>query len=319
MSKRLDELCDLFIAHCKYERNLSPLTIKAYQIDLRQFRTFLGEAIDPQRIGKELIKDYLRHLFEKGLKGTSVRRKMICLKAFFCFLECDEVLETSPFQKLQLSIKQSNKLPDVMNLNDIRLLINLSRKELPKTDLIASHRIDASRHSDFSAVRKLQGVVILELLFATGMRVGELSRLDIEDLDISRRVIKVNGKGSRQRIVPIPNDEVARLLESYETLRKRFSGAMNCLLPNRLRTRMSTQSIRMLVKKHVLKAQLQKRITPHTFRHTTATLLLENGTDISFVQSLLGHQSITTTQLYTHVAEIAQRRAIVLNHPRNLF
>jgi integrase/recombinase XerD len=319
MNKKLDELCDLFIAHCQYERNLSPLTIKAYQIDLRQFRIFIGEQISPQQVGKELIKSYLRHLFEKGLKASSVRRKMICLKSFFYFLECDEILDTSPFQKLRLAIKVPNRIPDVMNLSEIRLLINLSKKALAQTDLVDSHRKDSCSDSDLTAIKKLQDVVILELLFATGMRVGELSMIDIEDIDISRGVIKVNGKGSKQRVLPIPNDEIVRLLEFYSSLRERTSAETHWLLSNRLNRRMSTQSIRTIVRKYVRLAQLKKRVTPHTFRHTTATLLLENGTDISFVQSLLGHRSIATTQLYTHVAEIAQRKAIMQNHPRNSF
>lgn len=211
-------------------------------------------------------------------------------------------------------------LPTVMSLNDVRTLIKIPKKEL---EIIKKHKfskIDFRRCTKFHEIEIIQSVIIFEILFATAIRVKELSNLNLNDIDIQRRSIKVNGKGSKQRIAPIPNKEVRRVLKSYITFRLKGHGdILRPLLINRLKKRISTHSIRLILQKYVAKAGIQKRITPHTFRHTTATMLLENGTDIRFVQSLLGHSSIATTQIYTHVSEVAQKRIITLNHPRNSF
>lgn len=319
MAYKFGELFDLYIGHCKYEKNLSPLTLKAYQIDLKQFFFFATDIHETQQVNRDFIRRYLRHLFEKQLKVISIRRKMICLKSFFHFLECEDYLEMSPFRKLNLAIRIPQNIPEVMNMTDIRLLISLPKIELEKSLKRTFQEIDLSKITKCRDIYALQNVIILEILFATGMRVNELSKLNVEDVDIIRKVIKVNGKGSKQRILPIPNADVATILTSFVALRRQLSPTGEWLLFNRLYKRMSTQSIRNIVRKYVIQSQLNKRVTPHTFRHTTATMLLENGTDIRYVQSLLGHNSITTTQLYTHVSEIAQRRIITLNHPRNLF
>jgi len=319
MAYKLKESFDLYIGHCKYEKNLSPLTLKAYQIDLKQFFIFAADIRETQQVNRDFIRRYLRHLFEKQLKVTSIRRKMICLKSFFHFLECEDYLEVSPFHKLDLAIRIPQNIPEVMNMTDIRLLISLPKIELEKLYKCAFQEIDFPKITKRSDIYALQNVIILEILFATGMRVNELSKLNIEDVDNIRKIIKVNGKGSKQRILPIPNADVATILTSFVALKRLLSPTGEWLLFNRLHRRMSTQSIRNVVRKYVIQSQINKRVTPHTFRHTTATMLLENGTDIRYVQSLLGHNSITTTQLYTHVAETAQRRIITLNHPRNLF
>jgi integrase/recombinase XerD len=206
-----------------------------------------------------------------------------------------------------------------MNLTDIKLLLSLPKRELEEKNNCAFSEINFSQRQNRKYTTVLQNAVILELLFATGMRVFELSNLHTDDIDLIRRVVRINGKGSRQRIVPIPNDEIVKLLISYMGIERIQMENQRWLLTNRLNRRMKTQSIRTVVRKYVDKAQLNRRITPHTFRHTTATMLIENGTDIRFVQSLLGHNSIVTTQLYIHVAEATQRRIITLNHPRNLF
>ena len=318
MKHSLEESRERFIGHCKYERNLSPLTIKAYQIDLGQFLGYVGQTSSPEEIDKEQIKCYMRHMFEKGLKETSVRRKMICIKTFFHFLECDDLIETSPFHKLRLAIKLPNRLPNVMNLKEVEHLLNISKDASIKRLQAEPGANDAKRPDGSGAAKRLQDNVILELLFATGMRVGELAKLNLNDIDTSRGVIKVSGKGSRDRIVPIPHLEVGTLIESFIGMKGRTQGDNQSLLSNRSNKRMSAQSIRSIVKKYVQLAQLKKRVTPHTFRHTIATLLLEGGTDIRFVQCMLGHHSLATTQIYTHVSETAQRKAILMNHPRNL-
>lgn len=171
----------------------------------------------------------------------------------------------------------------------------------------------------YQHLRLLEDIIILEMLFATAVRVSELCDLRFSDIDLIRNVIKVVGKGSVERMIAIPNEEVRSLISLYRDVRSNRSPDSQWLLTNRLGRKMNPQSVRAMVCKYKVQAKLSKRITPHTFRHTTATMLLENGTDIRIVQSLLGHSSISTTQLYLHVSNSAQQRIITMNHPRNRF
>lgn len=298
-----------YLQHCSYEKHLNTLTLKAYGLDLKQFFSFIEGKSEICLVDRELIKAYLKYLFEVPLKETSIKRKLVCLKTFFAFLEGEELIKASPFQRLRFSIRVPKRIPEVMNMTDIRELIGLVKRRLDEKP----NSSDLRQHFEL-----VQEAVIIELLFATGMRVKELSNLNVEDIDMSRKIIKVYGKGSKERILPIPNGEILKLLISFLVVRSRLSPHGTYLLINKTDVRMSTQSIRALVHRYAAEAKLKKRITPHTFRHTIATMLLENGTDIRFVQTFLGHSSILTTQLYTNASEMAQRKAITLNHPRNL-
>lgn len=318
MIENLNILINQYLEHCKYEKTLSPLTLKAYQLDLKQFIKFINNIGNTAKnIDRDLIKEYLSSLFERRLKESSIRRKMISLKAFFSYLEYEEKMTANPFRKLKLSIKIPKTIPQIMDLADVSALLSLPQKEL------AIRNKDDLNKMEFNKIKwkdmaLLQELIALELLFATGMRVRELTGLTFDDLDIYRRTIKVHGKGSKDRVVPIPNEEVVHLISLLKKLISNRKEKTNWLFLNRLGKRMTTQSVRTIVKKYVLKARLQKKITPHTFRHTTATMLLENGTDIRIVQLLLGHSSITTTQRYTHISEPIQHQIVTLHHPRNL-
>lgn len=306
-----------YLASLKYERNLSPLTIKAYHLDLEQFLRIVGDNVEREELTKEFVQKYIRQLFEKHLGDTSIRRKAICVKSFLSFLEYERVIEENPFHKMRFSIKIPKKIPEVMNLEEIKSLLGHSRKEFEEKSGADGKNGRHIAQARFAELQPLQHLVILEILFCTGMRVSELSSLNSDDIDLVRNIIKINGKGSKQRIAPIPNNQVAESLALFIKLRKKGRRKAKWLLQNRLGRRMSAQSIRLIIKNDVRSLKFGKRITPHTFRHTTATMLLENGTDIRYVQSLLGHASILTTQIYTHVSETAQRKFITLNHPRN--
>lgn len=306
-----------YLEHCRYEKNLSPLTLKAYELDLNHFLQCMGKEREVVDVDKELIKSYIKVLFDKPLKEASVKRKVVALKAFFAYMEAEGLLGLNPFHNVRVSIRTPKIIPMVMSLADVLSMINLINNELAQERNCAPGDIDFLICGNGKGFRLFRDLLIIKLLFATGMRVRELSNLNIDDIDIARGVIKVNGKGSKQRIIPIPNEQFSKLILSFIKLREKQDDGMKCLLKNRLNKRMDTQSIRTIIRKHVIKAGLQKRITPHVFRHTIATMLLENGTDIRFVQTFLGHSSILTTQLYTHASEAAQRKAIILNHPIN--
>ncbi len=307
-----------YLEYCRYGKNLSPLTLKAYELDLKGFLASAERRTGPGVLpDKEAIRDYIKGLFDQSLKEATIKRKAISLKAFFTYLEDEGILEQNPFRGLRLSIRIPKKVPTVMSMAEISKLIGLPREELEEKKKCALDKIDFLSCTDRKEMRILRDLLVIELLFATGMRVAELSKLDTDDVDIVRGLIKVNGKGSKQRILPIPNSDISTMLSAFIKLRVLQQDGSKFLFKNRLNRRLDTQSIRAIIHGYSAKANLQKRITPHVFRHTIATMLLENGTDIRFVQTFLGHSSILTTQLYTHASEAAQRKAIVLNHPMN--
>lgn len=276
-----EETLRLYLEYCHYGKNLSPLTLKAYELDLKGFLLFMRKKTGSGNIDKELIKSYIKHLFDHSLKEASIKRKAISLKAFFTYLESEGFLELNPFSGLRLSIRIPKKLPVVMSMADISKLINLPKNELEKKKKCVLDKIDFASCTDSKEIQLLQNLLIIELLFATGMRVRELSNLDVDDLDIVREAIKVNGKGSKQRILPIPNKNISKMLSEFIKLRVQQNDGVMFLFKNRLNRRLDTQSIRAIVRKYSVKAELRNRITPHVFRHTVATMLLENGTDIT--------------------------------------
>lgn len=308
-----------YLFHCNYEKRLSQATIKAYKLDLNQFVSFLQCKYEISQIDKNTIKDFLQFLYQKNLKETSIRRKMISLKAFFSYLEREQILISNPFRDLQIRLKLTRKLPEIMNLEEVKALLSMAKSELESSAKKRFIEIELSKLQSPKSITMFQNVIILELLFCTAMRVNELCNLDFQSVDLVRHTIRIMGKGSKERIIRIPNDEVMRLVSLFRTLRQNSSKGATFLFANRLMRRLNPQSVRTLINKYRVQAQITKRITPHIFRHTTATMLVENGTDIRIVQSLLGHSSIVTTQIYIHVSDFAQGQIIALNHPRNKF
>jgi len=308
-----------YLFHCKYEKRLSQATIKAYKLDLNQFVSFLQSKHEIDQTGKNTIKDFLQFLYQKNLKETSIRRKMISLKAFFSYLECEQLIISNPFRDVRINIKLKRKLPEIMNLEEVKALLNIAKSELERTAKKRFIEIELSKLQTLKSIIMFQNIIVLELLFSTAMRVNELCNLDFQSVDLVRHTIRIMGKGSKERIIRIPNDEVMRLISLFRTLRQDSSEGSPFLFINRLMRRLNPQSVRTLINRYRVRAQITKRITPHIFRHTTATMLVENGTDIRIVQSLLGHSSIATTQIYTHVSDLAQGKIIALNHPRNTF
>jgi len=317
--ENLRELLTLYLSHCRYEIKLSLATLKAYSIDLNQLISYLSHCPEQIQIDKNIIRRYLQKLFEDGLKETSIRRKMISSNSFFTFLEDENYIPLNPFHNLRIKLKLKRKLPEIMNLDEVKILLAAPRNNLEELLGIKTCELTPGHIQSYQHVRLLKDIVILEMLFATAARVSELCSLKISDIDLVRNVIKVVGKGSVERMIAIPNEEVRNLISLYRDVGSIHSPASQWLLTNRLGRRMNPQSVRTIIHKYCTQAKLSKRITPHLFRHTTATMLLENGTDIRIVQMLLGHSSISTTQIYTHVSNSAQQRIITMNHPRNRF
>ncbi len=314
---QLNETANQFLSHCRHAKKLSEHTLRAYTIDLAEFQRFTKNECAIQTCDRELIRDYLRYLFEeRGLKETSVKRRIACLKAMFSWLEEEMILEKNPFHRFPLKIKLPVRLPRALTRMELNDLLRAPIRTLGFTDR-KSYNTEAFMQAASSrqGFIQLTTLLSLELLFATGARVGELTQIQISDIDLCEGIIKVKGKGNRERQVFLPDEPIRALIRIYNSIRTKFSPSSTVLLINSRGTPASTQFIRLLVRRAGEQAKLTRRATPHMLRHSTATHLLTAGVDIRYVQQLLGHQSITTTQIYTHVSDSQLRLAVCRAHP----
>jgi integrase/recombinase XerD len=304
----MQEHINSFIFHCQFEKNLNPKTIKAYRIDLRQFSEFLEQGYPGtviERVDKHILRDYIKQV-STGNKPKTIKRKLATLKAFFNQLEFEDTILVNPFRKIRIRIKDGKHLPRTIPRHDIIHLFSsmYALKNEPATPAIPIGRT------------LLRDIAIIELLFAAGVRVAELCGLRSENVDLQRGSVRIMGKGTRERMIPLCSDETVRALAGYADLYRQEIAATGWFFINRDGRRFSEQSVRFMLKKYVLDAAIPERITPHMFRHSVATQLLENGVDIRYIQTFLGHSSITTTQIYAQVTEEFQRVALESKHPR---
>jgi integrase/recombinase XerD len=297
-----------FIRHCRYEKNLSSKTLKAYDTDLVQFHSFLLKRnlpTDLTAISKFELRLFLESL--SHLKPKSIKRKMASLKAMFNYLEFDEQIESNPVRKMRIKIKEPKMLPKVMELKEIGKILKAAYK----------CKREITSPESYSFLEALRNIIVIELLFSTGARVSEIANLKADDISLTTGEVVINGKGKKQRIIQVCNEELLELMKLYSRRwTSRILTAGNYFLVNRFNKKISEQSIRLLVKKLYRQAGIKKHITPHIFRHSFATLLLENDVDIKYIQEMLGHSSIAITQIYTHVNKHKQRQLLRTKHPR---
>lgn len=293
-----------FLLYCRIEKDLSPKTISAYNTDLRQLTEFLQEKEKLNEITRYDLRNYLASLSQ--LKPKSIRRKIASAKALFNFLEFEDRITSNPFRKMRMRIKEDKKLPAVMSIKEITKILQKAYSQEP-----------AAKENSYSFFEALRNSIVIELLFSTGARVSEIAGLRIEHVHLESGGILIRGKGRKERLVHVCNSEPIALLKKYHALvKEKMKAAGGYFLVNRFNKKLSDQSIRNIVKKLVDKAGINRRITPHVFRHTFATLLLEKDVDIRYIQHLLGHSSILTTQLYTHVNRAKQKQILRAKHPR---
>lgn len=294
-----------FKFHCKYEKNLNEKTLRAYDTDINQFlEIFFSYKIT--EVTKYDLKEYVGKLYSNEYKIKTIKRKIAVLKAFFNYLEFDELIDINPFRKLRLSIKEPILLPKTLDLKEIKSILKylykLKKEHLKKESL------------DYKLL--VRDIVTIEILFSTGIRVSELSNLKIKDINIKTGNMKIFGKGSKERIIQICDFEVLTLLKEYSKIFDLENKEIEYFLLNRLNRNFSEQSIRLMLKKYQNSINSSKNITPHMFRHSFATLLLEEGVDVRYIQNMLGHASISTTQIYTKVNTNHQRKILNSKHPR---
>ena len=292
-----------YLSFCANRKNLDKKTIKSYRIDLRQYKKF-ADSNGLVWFEKSSIESYI-DILHSMYKPKSVKRKIASIKAFFHYLEVEGVLDVNPFSRIQIKYKEPFILPKTIPLNSIETMINYAYDRYNNATTVHGKNV------------ALRNTLILELLFATGMRISELCSLKYEQLDVNDYIIRIYGKGSRERLIQICNDKVRRLIDKYQVLMKQQDNPY--LFINRLHNRLSEQSVRYMIRNYANASQISQHITPHMFRHSFATLLLEEDVDIRYIQQMLGHSSITTTQIYTHTSLTKQKAILTTKHPRNRF
>jgi integrase/recombinase XerD len=301
----LAEATAQFLFHCRYEKNLSAKTLKAYTTDLRQMDEFLaaGRQVDAvAEIGKTELRGYIRHL-HASLAERSVKRKLATTKSLFHFLEREDAIPVSPFRKMDVRIREAKRLPRTIPIDQITRLFQH----------LYSAR-DAAAPGGQRRETLVRDLAVLEALFATGARVAEVCTLAPDDVDLTRGRIRILGKGARERVVQLCHPQAVAALREYR--RQTRGGGSAWFFCNRAGRRLTEQSVRTILCRHATAAGLRLHVTPHMLRHSVATLLHEDGVDIRYIQHLLGHRSIATTQIYTEVGEASQRKMLFRHHPR---
>lgn len=287
-----------FIEYCKFRKTLNGKTVKAYSTDLDQF--FEME----QSLDKASICDYISYL-HREFKPKTCRRKIATLKAFVHYLLIEDIINTNPFAKIETDFREPALLPRTIPLNVINEILR------------AAYQRYSDAVTEYEHKSSLRDIAVLEILFATGARASEICSLTAGAVDLINHTVKIFGKGSKERIIQIENGDVLNILSDYRIAFGSDIDRCGYFFVNRQHKRLSEQSVREMVNKYAELSGSGIHITPHMFRHSFATLLLEEDVDIRCIQKILGHSSITTTQIYTHVAMAKQKEILSLKHPRN--
>lgn len=296
---------DQYLFYCEHQKMLNDKTLHAYRIDLAQFEDYIRkDRID--EVDSALIEDYLVHLHQTYQPKT-VKRKIASIKAFFHYLEFRDILKQNPFRKVQVKYREPIILPKIIPLNVIETLLQT---------VYAQRRVAATKYQRRNALRD---AAVLELLFGTGMRISEVCSLKPQDMDLENGVILIHGKGAKERRLQIGNQDVANILTEYADDYSHEIDKAGYFFVNQSGHPYSDQAVRRMISKYASLSGIGMHITPHMFRHTFATSLLESDVDIRYIQEMLGHSSITITEIYTHVATAKQRDILRTKHPRNHF
>ena len=286
------DLVPAFLRYLAAERGASAHTLRSYAADLAELQAFLRGARVPGLAAADarVLRGYLAWLHGRGLAKSSIARKLASVRSCYRFLARRELVAANPARQLA-SPRLPRRLPSVLPKDESKDLL-----DAPSEDTLAGRRDRA----------------LLELLYASGVRVAECCGLDLEDLDRRHGTVRVMGKGRKERVVPV--GEIA--LEALDAYLDRRGGGNGPLFRNARGTRLSTRSVHSIVRQRARAAGLARRVTPHTLRHTFATHLLGEGADLRFIQELLGHSRLSTTQRYTHVSPEHLMKVYDAAHPR---
>lgn len=301
--RTIQEEADDYLFYCTNQRRLDEKTVRAYENDLMQFQEYLLETGDD--VTKNILNSYIICMHGK-YKPKTVKRKIASLKAFFAFLEREEIVNENPMRKVSTQFREEKLLPKTIPAKTIQKLLEyMYMKENNEDNTTFQKKIIA------------RDIVIIELLFATGLRISELCNLEKERFNINDGILCIKGKGAKERYLQVGNPTILKQIKKYSRLWKQEIKNDIYFFYNRSGDRYSEQSARRMINKYTKEAGIELHITPHMFRHAFATLLLEEDVDIRCIQKLLGHSSIVTTQIYTEVACKKQMEILKMKHPRN--
>ncbi len=320
--ERLQYDCKNFLEYCRNNKRLMESTIRVYRLDLQHFNQFLELAEQEtlqiksyDEVTKLTLEHYLASLQSYSLK--TIRRKFACVRSLFHYLEDLERIIQNPFARFQINMREPCQLRTTMNLDEVRKVLSSAYGEKPVS---LSEPPDNTSAQNLKITSKefirIRDIAILETLFVAGLRVSELCGLTFKDINLNYETLMIHGKGNKERLVYLENREVILALDSYLNYRKNVEIDLPYLFITKFGQMLSTQAVRNLVTKYARLAGINKNITPHVFRHTFASLLLEEGVDIKYIQDFLGHSSISTTQIYLHTTSRQKRRIIATQHPR---
>lgn len=301
----LQKTIDSYLNFCQYQKRLDAKTLKAYRIDLGQFSSQLSIS-SFSLVTAELLESYISML-HKTYKPKTVKRKIASLKALFHYLEYKDLIQINPFNKIQVKFREPIILPKTIPLHTIEAFLSAMYKQREVST------------TPFQKKCALRDIAVIELLFATGIRISELCSLKPSDINLYNGDILIYGKGAKERKLQIGSNDVIAILNKYQLEYQCEIQTCGYFFVNRLHQRLSEQSVREMINKYTSLAAIDLHITPHMFRHSFATCLLEADVDIRYIQEMLGHSSINITQIYTHVATAKQKDILTTKHPRKDF
>ncbi len=302
----LEEQVANYMQVCKTQKLLSKNSLRAYKVDFRQFIEYIGsqypEVQNVADISKDMLRSFVGELLSKYASQTC-KRKIACIKAFFNHLEFEDIIEVNLFRKIRIKYKEPQRLPKTMSEQEMEQILNLF------------YSMEAKARSSQEKFRASRAVACIELLFATGLRIGELCHLRSNSVDLKAFTVTVIGKGNKERVIFIASPDVVLALKKYLSIKQTLGLESQYFFVSQHGPRYTEEAVRALIHR-TISPLLKRRITPHMFRHSFASLLLENDVDLKMIQELLGHSSITTTQIYIHLTTGKLKQALQLHHPR---
>lgn len=291
--------------YCHTQKCLDEKTLKAYRIDLQQFSEQLTIP-DVTEITTSELETYIAKLHHR-YKPKTAKRKIASVKALFHYIDYKDIIDRNPFSKIQIRFREPIILPKIIPLHTVEMFLSTIYKQRQEAKTIYQKR------------NALRDAAIVELLFATGMRISELCSLKDKDINLFDGIVLIYGKGDKERRIQIGNNSVIHILKEYKE--NFYTEIQTCqhFFVNQSGKRLSDQAVRRMINKYASLASIDLHITPHMFRHTFATSLLDADVDIRFIQEMLGHSSINVTEIYTHVTVAKQKNILTTKHPRKDF
>lgn len=286
------KLISTYLDYCKTHKRLSSHTIRAYKNDLMQF----------YNSNYDNVESYIEHLTRSNIKTNTLRRKIACMKVFYNYLKYQNIIEENPFNQLRFQFRTEKILPKTIPYDILKNIFSYLEQ-----------RVVISK-TDYQKQKAERNLLIISLLLSTGIRISELCHIHLKDINLSNKTLHIIGKGKKERILFLGDQKTFNLLETY--INKTRNESNDFLFPGKHSPKpLSEQSVRLILKRIVEQNSLSRTITPHMFRHSFATMLLDNDVDIRYIQQILGHSSISVTQIYTHVSHSKQKEILSSFNP----